>query len=120
MGLPTAISVRKPSLKIHRKPSPSPDVQTIIHDTSVKRPTTDADMTYLGNNNIDEVTRQKLRKKDVYENDMHKIYNILVYQTNDQLHDNSASEATFQVVNTGRYPTGYLMILKNIFFSNQY
>ena len=120
MGRPTAISVRKPSLKIHRKPSPSPDVQTIIHDTSVKRPTTDSDMTYLEKKNIDEVTRQKLRKKDVYENYMHKIYNILVYQTKDQLHDNLASKATFQVVKTGRYPIGYLIILNNIFFSNQY
>ena len=85
---------------------PIPEVQTIIPDTSVKRPTTDADMNYLENKNIDEVTRQKLRKKDVYENEMHKIYNILVYQKNDQLHDNSASEATFQVVKTGRYPIG--------------
>ena len=95
---------------------PIPEVQTIIPDTRVKRPTTDADMTHLEKNNIDEVTCQKLRKKYVYENDMQKIYNILVYQTNDQLHDNSASEATLQVVKTGRYPIGYLMIPKKILF----
>ena len=82
---PTAIMTKTPET------FPSPEVQTIIPDTSVKRPTTDADTTYLGKKNIDEVTRQKLRKKYVYENDMQKIYNILVYQINGQLHDNSAS-----------------------------
>ena len=62
-----------------RETLPIPEVQTTIPDTSVNRPTADADMTYLEKKNIDEVTRQKLRKKYVYENDMQNIYNILVY-----------------------------------------
>ena len=44
-------------------------------------------MTYLENNNIDEAIRQKLRKKDVYESDMHNIYNLIVGQTNEQLQE---------------------------------
>ena len=42
-------------------------------------------MTYLKNKNIDKAIRQKLSKKDIYETDMHKIYNIIVGQTNNQL-----------------------------------
>ena len=41
-------------------------------------------MTYLEKNNIDEAIRQKLSKKDVYETDMHKIYNLIMVHTNDQ------------------------------------
>ena len=52
---------------------PYPDMPTIIPDTVVNRPKTDSDMTYLEKKNIDESTRQKLRKKDVYETDMQKI-----------------------------------------------
>ena len=63
-------------------------------------------MTHLKNNNIDKAIRHKLRKKDVYETDMHKIYNIILGRTNEQLQEKAASEATFQVVNTGRYPIG--------------
>ena len=38
-----------------------------------KRPKTDAEMTYLEKKNIDKAIYQNLRKKDVYESDMHKI-----------------------------------------------
>ena len=50
---------------------------------------------------------------------MHKIYNIIVVQTNEQLQEKAESDATFQAVNTDRDPIGYLMILKRIWFSNQ-
>ena len=46
---------------------------------------TDEEMTYLEKNNINEAIRQNLRKKDVYESEMHKIYNLIVGQTNEQL-----------------------------------
>ena len=42
-------------------------------------------MTYLEIKNIDKAIHQKLRNKDVYETDMHKIFNIIVGQTDDQL-----------------------------------
>ena len=35
-----------------------------------------------------------LRKNDVYESDIHKIYNLIVVQTNEQLQEKAASEAT--------------------------
>ena len=38
-------------------------------------------MNYLDKNNINETTHQKLRNKDVYESDIHKIYNPIVVQT---------------------------------------
>ena len=76
-------------------------------------------MTYLEKKNIDEAIRQKLRKKDVYESDMHKIYNLIVGQTNEQLQEKSALDATFHAVKTDPDPIGYLMILKKICFSNQ-
>ena len=44
-------------------------------------------MTYLKNKNIGEAIYQKLRNKDVYETDMHKIYNIIVVQKNKQLQE---------------------------------
>ena len=50
---------------------------------------------------------------------MHKIYNLIVGQTNEELQEKAASDATFQAVNTDRDPIGYLMILKKICFSNQ-
>ena len=71
-------------------------------------------MTYLEKNNIDEVIRQNLRKKDVYKSDMHKIYNLIVGQTNKPLQEKAASDATFQAVKTDQDPIGYLMILKRI------
>ena len=71
-------------------------------------------MTYLKKKNIDEAIRQNLRKKDVYESDMHKIYNLIVCQKNEQLQYKAGSDATFQVVKTDKYPKGYLMVLKGI------
>ena len=76
---------------------PNPDMPTIT-DLGIERPKTDGEMTYLENNNIDEAIRKKLRKKDVYESDMHKIYNLIVGQTNEQLPEKAASDATFQAV----------------------
>ena len=76
-------------------------------------------MTYLEKKNIYEAIRQKLRKKDVYESDMHNIYNLIVGQTNEQLKEKAALDATFQAVKIDGYPIGYLMILKKICFSNQ-
>ena len=52
-------------------------------------------MTYLEENNIDEAIFQNLRNKDVYKSDMHKIYNLIVGQTNEQLQEEAASDATF-------------------------
>ena len=71
-------------------------------------------MTYLYKKYIDEAIRQKLRKKDIYESDMHKIYNLLVGQTNKKLQENAASETNFQAVKTDQEPIGHLMILKRI------
>ena len=51
---------------------PDPEMPTIT-ELGTDRPKTDGEMTYLEKKNIDEVIRQKLRKKDVYESDMHKI-----------------------------------------------
>ena len=68
----TAIMTEKPSTL------PEPEMSKIIPDTGVSLLKTDAQMTYLENNNIDESIHQKLRKKDVYETDTHKIYNIIV------------------------------------------
>ena len=56
-----------------------------ITELGTERPKTDGDMTYLEKKNIDEAILQNLRKKDVYESDMHKIYNLIVGQTNEQL-----------------------------------
>ena len=57
-------------------------------------------MTYLKKKNIDEAIHQNLRNKDVYESDMQKIYNLIVGQTNEQLQEKAASDATFQAVET--------------------
>ena len=76
-------------------------------------------MTYLKKKNIDEAIHKKLRKMNVYKSDMHKIYNLIVGQTNEQLQEKAALDATFQAVKTDRDPIGYLMILKKICFSNQ-
>ena len=73
-------------------------------------------MTYIENNNIDKAIYQKLRKKDVYETDMHKIYNLIVGQKNKQLQEKYSLDATFQAVKTGQYPIGCMMILKKLCF----
>ena len=59
---------------------------TIIPETGTKRPKTDVDMTYLKKYSVDEAICQKLMKNDVYKTDMHKIYNLIVGQTNKKLH----------------------------------
>ena len=82
------------------------EISKIIPDTGVERPKTEAKMTYFENTNIDEVTHQNMRKKDVYETDMHKIYNIILGQTNKHLQDKATSDRTFQAVKTGCYPIG--------------
>ena len=58
------------------------------------RPKIDAQMSYLEKNYIDEAIHQNLRKKDVYESDMHKIYNLIVGQTKEQLQEKVESDAT--------------------------
>ena len=63
---------------------PDPEMPT-INELGTKRPRTDGEMTYIEKKSIDEAIHQKLRKKDVYESDMHKIYNLIVGQTNEQL-----------------------------------
>ena len=60
--------------------------------------------TDLKNKNIDEAIHQKLRKRYEYETNMHKIYNLIVGQTNEQLQDKAASDATYQAVKSGRDP----------------
>ena len=70
-------------------------------------------------NDIDEAIHQNLRKKDVYESDMQKIYNLIMGQRNEQLQEKKVSDATFHAVKTYRDPTGYMMILKRICFSNK-
>ena len=97
---------------------PDPYMPTIT-ELGTERPKTDGEMTYLKKNNIDEAIHKKLRRKDVYKSDMHKIYNLIVVQTNEKLQEKAALDSTFQEVKTDRYPIGYLMILKRICFSNQ-
>ena len=81
---------------------PDPEMPTIT-DLGTERPKTDGEMTYLEKKNIDEAIRQNLRKKDVYESDMHKIYNLVGGQTDEQLQEKAASDATFQEVNIDQY-----------------
>ena len=85
---------------------PDPEIRTIT-DLGIERPKTDGEMTYLKQKNIDDAIRQKLRKKDVYESDMHNIYNIIVVQTNKHLQEKAELDATLQEVNTDRYLIGY-------------
>ena len=55
-----------------------------IPDLGTKRPKTDAEMTYLKNKNSNESIRQNKKMKDVYKSDMHKIYNLIAGQTNEE------------------------------------
>ena len=80
---------------------PDPDMPTIVPDMGVECLNNDVEITYLENKNIDEAIHQKLRKKYVYETDMHMIYNIIVGHTRNQLQEKVASDANFHVVNTG-------------------
>ena len=92
---------------------------TIIPDTAVDNINMDAEITYIEKRNIYRDIHQKLRKKDVYENDMHNIYNLILDQTNDQLQEKAALYVTFQSIKTSQDPNRYLMILNRLFFSNQ-
>ena len=76
---------------------PDPEMTTIT-DLGIERPKIDGEMTYLEKNNIDESICQNLRKKDVYESDMHKIYNLILGRTNEQLQEKVVSDATSLVV----------------------
>ena len=97
---------------------PDTEMPTIT-DLGIERPTTDEEMTYLEKKNIDEAIPQNLRKKDVYQSDTQKIYNVIVGQKNEQLQEKAALDATFQAVKTEKDLIGYLMILKRICFSNK-
>ena len=79
---------------------PDPDITKTIPDSGTERPKTDAYMTYLENKNINESIHQNLRKKYVYKSDMHKIYNLIIGQMNEQLQEKAASDDTFQAVKT--------------------
>ena len=57
-------------------------------------------MTYLDKNSTNEAIFQKLSKRDIYEADMHNIYNLIIGQTNEQLGKKAASDFTVQAVNT--------------------
>ena len=56
----------------------------------------------------------------MYKTDMQQIYNLIVGPTTKKLQDKAALDATFQYIKTGQDPIWYLMILKKIWFSNQY
>ena len=72
---------------------PDPEMPNITYLVT-NRPKIDTQMSYLEKNNIDEAIHQNLRKKDVYESDMHKIYNLIVGQTKEQLQEKVESDAT--------------------------
>ena len=50
---------------------------------------------------------------------MHKIYNLILVQINQQLQENAASNAKLQAVKTGRESIGHLMILNKVSVSNK-
>ena len=64
---------------------PDSDMPKIIPDTSTERPKKYMKMTYPTKKSIDNSIRQKLSKKDVYEINIHTIYNIIVGQKNEPL-----------------------------------
>ena len=53
------------------------------------------------------------------ETDMHKIYNLIFGQTNEQFHEKAALDATYQDVKADQDPIRYLKILNNLCFSNK-
>ena len=67
-------------------------------------------MTYLKKENIDKAICQKLGKKDVYENDVHNIYNLIMVQTNKKLQGTATLDDTFKLVKKIQYAIGYLII----------
>ena len=62
-------------------------MSAIIPATGIKRPKVYTNITYPKKNNTDMAIHQKLRKKYVYETNIHKINNIIVDQTNAQLQE---------------------------------
>ena len=82
--------------------STGPEMTTITPDTIIDIPKMDVEMTYFKKNNIDEAIHQKLRKKDVYKTDMHKIYNIILAQKNRQLQEKEKLDANLQAIKTGQ------------------
>ena len=94
---------------------PNPEMPTIT-DLGTKHQQTDAEMTYLEKRNINEAIRQKLGKKNVYESDTHKIYNLILVQTHEKLQEKAALDATFKAVKDDQEPIGYMMILKRLCF----
>ena len=48
----------------------------------IERPRMDINMKYLEKKTIGEAICQKLRNKDVYKTDMHKVYNLIVGHKN--------------------------------------
>ena len=61
---------------------PYPEMSTIITNTGAEHPKTNAEMTCIEKKKIDKSIHHKLSKKDAYGTDIHKIYNIIVSQTN--------------------------------------
>ena len=57
-------------------------LSTIIPDTCVNYPRIDSDMTYLEKKNTNDPIRHTPKNKYMYETVIHKIYNIIVVQTN--------------------------------------
>ena len=94
---------------------PNMYIITFVKDNWVYSPKTEFKTTYLEKRNIDEKIYQKVGKRDEYENEMHKLYNSIVSQTNEQLQ----KKFTHQAIKSGRDPIRYLKILKNLYFSNQ-
>ena len=82
--------------------STGPEMTTITPDTIIDILKMDVEMTYFKKNNIDEAIHQKLRKKDVYKTDMHKIYNIILAQKNRQLQEKEKLDANLQAIKTGQ------------------
>ena len=68
----------------------NPYIPKVILDTGVEQPKMDVDMNYLKKKSIGEAISQKLGKKDVYKTYMHKIYNLIVCQTNKHLQEKAA------------------------------
>ena len=95
-----------------------PEITTIT-DLVTEITKTYSQMTYLWKKNTNETTHQYLRNKDVYESDIHNIYNIIVGQTHEQLQQKATPDDTFQAVKYDRYPIVYLIILNRLCFSNK-
>ena len=77
-----------------------PEMMTILKENVYKHLKPDNKITYLQKKNIDEAIRQKLRKRDEYETDMNKIYNLIIGHTNEQYQEKAVSDATYQAVKT--------------------